>query len=179
MKRRITASPKLQRFAWWQFLLSQYEFSVERIPGEANSLPDALTREFSEVPKRERKRFKSFMFKGSWSPPASSSTDVTTVQVPASDEWINWPLQSLEDRVAWCRNITTCFPQESSSSISRLYPNLDFCVNMAGRIDCLVNNLRWTRTDVTILLHLKKVKVLDNILLTRRQLFANQLSRNY
>ncbi|KAF3787423.1 ORF V Enzymatic polyprotein [Nymphaea thermarum] len=32
LKRKITSSPKLQRFAWWQFILSQYDFSIDLVP---------------------------------------------------------------------------------------------------------------------------------------------------
>lgn len=33
-------------FAWWQALLAIFDFNIEYIKGDKNSLPDFLTREF-------------------------------------------------------------------------------------------------------------------------------------
>ena len=44
MKRKLVSSPKLQRYAWWQYKLSQYVFTIETVPGKQHFLHDALTR---------------------------------------------------------------------------------------------------------------------------------------
>lgn len=32
IKRKLVASPKLQRYAWWQYILTQYGFTTEKVP---------------------------------------------------------------------------------------------------------------------------------------------------
>lgn len=44
-KQKLVPSPKLQRYAWRQYRLSQYQFTIEIVLDKHHFLPDALTRE--------------------------------------------------------------------------------------------------------------------------------------
>lgn len=45
MKIKLVSSPKLQRYTWWQYRLSQYVFTIAVVPSKQHFLPNALTRE--------------------------------------------------------------------------------------------------------------------------------------
>lgn len=54
MNRKLVSSPKLQRFAWRQYLLPQYSFSIEKVARKDYSLLVALIREMNMMTNNPR-----------------------------------------------------------------------------------------------------------------------------
>lgn len=45
MRKKLSNGPKLQRYAWWLFILYNYNYTIERVQETTHHLPDALTQE--------------------------------------------------------------------------------------------------------------------------------------
>lgn len=105
---------KLRRYAWWQFILAQYWFSIERIPGKDHHLQDVLTREFKP--------------------------QVRMTCYAGTTSWKNLLLRTPQQRLYFCQKNRLLFPHGSSTQGD--YPFIDLFVTSARCISSLMNNLK-------------------------------------